>query len=195
LLDEAVHELKRDEFAELFPEDAGFTGGRQVVVEAEIEALIPQEYIPGEGERLAIYRRLHGLTGTDQLEEIGNELRDRFGRIPHQVEGLFGVIRLKLLAAQLGFAKLHLDTERLEVHFPPQEDAAYYASPLFQDLMTVISRKRERGVRLSQTDALLKVIVPLNAGTDSAAAIARSMEFLTELTAVLPASATASAVV
>ncbi len=189
LLDEAVHELKRDEFAELFPEDAGFTGGKQVVVEAEIEALIPQEYIPGEGERLAIYRRLHALTDNTQLEEVANELRDRFGRIPYQVEGLFGVIRLKLLAAKIGFSKLHLDTDRLEVHFPPQEDTAFYGSAVFQDLMTMLSRKRDRGVTLNQTDALLRAVVPLNAGTDSAVAITRSMEFLTELAGVLPMEA------
>jgi transcription-repair coupling factor (superfamily II helicase) len=189
LLDEAVHELKRDEFADLFPDDAtAVAGGRQVVVEAEIEALIPQEYIPGEGERLTIYRRMHALTSADQLEEIANELRDRFGRIPTQVEGLFGVIRMKLLAARIGFAKLHLDTDRLEAHFPPQEDTVFYGSALFQELMSAISRKRDRGVRLSQTDALLKVIVPLNTGTDSTAAIAKSLEFLTELAAVVPAT-------
>jgi hypothetical protein len=55
--------------------------------------------------------------------------------------------------------------------------------------MTMLARKRDRGVQLNQTDALLRAVVPLNAGTDSAVAIARSMEFLSELAGVVPAEA------
>jgi len=182
LLDEAVHELKQDEFRELFPEEPIRTGaGRDVVVETELEAFIPGTYIAHETERLMIYRRLYALTRREELEEIGNELRDRFGRIPPQVEALFGVMRMKLLAAELGFPKLHLDTERLEVHFPPQSDTQFYEGEHFQRLMARVSQKRGKGVRLLQTETLLKAIFPFHGTTDTGSAIGTGIEFLSDL--------------
>ncbi|HSQ74122.1 MAG TPA: transcription-repair coupling factor [Bacteroidota bacterium] len=192
LLDEAVHELKREEFRDLFPEEPVRTGtGRDVVVETELEAFIPGTYIAHEAERLTIYRRLYGLTSREQLEEVGNELRDRFGRIPPQVEALFGVMRMKLLAAGLGLPKLHLDTERLEVHFPPQTDAQFYEGEHFQRLMTQISQKRGQGVRLLQTETLLKAIFPFKGNADTALAVSTGIEFLSDLatTAAVPPTA------
>ncbi len=182
LLDEAVYELKQEEFRDLFPEEPVRTGtGRDVVVETELEAFIPGTYIAHEAERLTIYRRLYALTSREQLEEVGNELRDRFGRTPPQVEALFGVMRLKLLAAGLGFPKLHLDTERLEVHFPPQTDTQFYEGERFQRLMTRISQKRGQGVRLLQTETLLKAIFPFKGSVDTALAVSSGIEFLSDL--------------
>jgi len=192
LLDEAVHELKQEEFRDLFPEEPPRTGtGRDVVVETELEAFIPGTYIAHEAERLTIYRRLYGLTSREQLEEVGNELRDRFGRIPPQVEALFGVMRMKLLAAGLGLPKLHLDTERLEVHFPPQTDTQFYEGEHFQRLMTRISQQHGKGVRLLQTENLLKAIFPFKGSVDTALAVNAGIEFLSDLatTAAVPPTA------
>ena len=183
LLDEAVYELKQEEFQDLFPEEPSRAGARQeVVVETELEAFIPGVYIANESERLTIYRRLYALSSNEQLEEVGNELRDRFGRMPPQVEALFGVMRMKLLAAEVGFPKLHLDTERLEVHFPPQTDTGFYEGERFQRLMTAISQKRGQGVRLLQTDTLLKAIFPFKGSADTAVAVSAGIEFLMDLT-------------
>ncbi|MCC6398812.1 MAG: transcription-repair coupling factor, partial [Bacteroidetes bacterium] len=186
LLDEAVHELKQEEFSELFPEEAARAGRpAEVQVEAELEAFIPAAYIAQEAERLTIYRRLYALSSREQLEEIGNELRDRFGRVPAQVEALFGLMELKLLASRIGFPKLHLDTARLEVHFPPQSDAAFYEGENFQQIMSAISKKRNEGVRVLQTETLLKALVPFRESHDTASAISRSKAFLEDLAGVV----------
>ena len=182
LLDEAVHELKQEEFSELFPEEAARAGKpAEVQIEAELEAFIPAAYIAQEAERLTIYRRLYALSSREQLDEIGNELRDRFGRVPAQVEALFGLMELKLLASRIGFPKLHLDTARLEVHFPPQTDTAFYEGENFQHIMTAISKKRDEGVRVLQTETLLKALVPFREAHDTASAVSRSRAFLEDL--------------
>ncbi len=182
ILEEAVQELKEEEFADLLPAGVARPGApSQVVVEAELEAFLPETYVGSEAERLTIYRRLHALNTNEQLEEIGLELRDRFGRPPVQVDTLFGVIRLKLAAGRLGFPKLHLTGERLEVSFPPHADGAFYGSDKFQRLMTVISHMRGRGVRVVQSDTLLKTVVPLASAGDDGSAVDQSLAFLHEL--------------
>ncbi len=193
LLDEAVHELKQEEFGDLFPDVSNQAGRpRDVLVEAEIEAFIPGVYISNEAERLTIYRRLYALSSREQLEEIGNELRDRFGRIPAQVEALFGLMRMKLLASAIGLPKLHLDMVQLEVHFPPQTDTDFYESEGFQRIMTTISQKRSAGVRLIQTETLLKAIVPFQGTQDTASAISTATGFLDDLARTLESSSPSS---
>jgi len=95
------------------------------------------------------------------------------------------LMELKLLASRIGFPKLHLDTARLEVHFPPQTDTVFYEGENFQHIMTAISKKRDEGVRVLQTETLLKALVPFREAHDTASAVSRSRAFLEDLAGVV----------
>ena len=112
ILDEAVHELKNEEFKSIFPGDIHREGEPETIVEVEFEALIPEDFVANDNERLSIYRRLYALTTPQQLHEIEEELADRFGPLPTQTRNLFAVVRLRLIAAKAGFKKVHLGNLR-----------------------------------------------------------------------------------
>ena len=160
ILEEAVQELKAEEFQGLLKEDVR-RGERlgDTVVEPEFEALIPGEYISGETERLAVYRRLYGLTTFAQLDELAAELRDRFGKLPWQAENLLGVVRLRLWAARAGFKKVAISESAMQIEFPQETNTAFYESESFQRMMQTISRMRKNGVELRQQGSSLKLVV------------------------------------
>jgi transcription-repair coupling factor (superfamily II helicase) len=166
ILEDAVRELKDEEFREVF---AGIEAGkgtvRDMVVEPEFDALIPESYVPGEAERLAIYRRLYALTTPSQLQEVADELRDRFGKFPEEVENLLGVIRLRLQAAKLGFRKVNISESAMDVEFPPETEVHFYEGEPFQQMMTVISGLKGKGAFLKQHGSTLKLHVQFGKST------------------------------
>jgi len=143
ILEETVQELKDEEFRELFKDEVPHVRKRDVIVEADVDALIPDSYLGNGTERMAMYRRLYGLVSEEQLREISDELRDRFGVLPPEVELLLGVIRIRLVGAQLGFVRVMINSTLVEAEFPEESDKAFYDSPEFQALMTAISRGSE----------------------------------------------------
>lgn len=181
ILDEAVREVKEEEFRDLFPEAADQAPVPVVVVEADLEALIPEGYVASERERLTIYRRLHLVSTSEQLEEVGQELRDRFGRLPEPVDTLLGLIHIKLAAARLHVPKVHVGREMLRVYFPPESATAFYEAPEFQQMMTVIGKMSDAGVRLQQSTDQLHAVFPLGAEKSDEQLIARALEYLAEI--------------
>jgi transcription-repair coupling factor (superfamily II helicase) len=100
MLAEAVEELKARQ--------AGETTGSVVASEAKqspsialpLTAHIPEEYVPNLNTRLSLYRRLATIERIEELEDMAQELRDRFGTLPQPVENLLYMVRVKILATK-----------------------------------------------------------------------------------------------
>ena len=100
ILSEAVHELKTDEFADLYAEelkaDGGVISGEQFVdecqVESDLELLLPADYVTGSSERMLLYRELDGLTLDKDVDVFRTRLEDRFGPIPPETEELLRIV-------------------------------------------------------------------------------------------------------
>jgi transcription-repair coupling factor (superfamily II helicase) len=172
ILEDAVQELKEEEFHDLFSDEAG-RRHRQAgaVVEPEFDALIPESYVPNDVERLAIYRRLYGLETAAQLQEVMEELRDRFGMPPQEVLALFGAVRIRLAASRGGFVRVRLGMDRTEYDFPPESDERYYNSDLFQSIMRNVSALRPEGLVLRQNGSTLTLVVRARTWPDPGALI------------------------
>ncbi|SVA62491.1 uncharacterized protein METZ01_LOCUS115345 [marine metagenome] len=98
LLNEAVRELEQE---------GG--GADSVEIPAELpridlpmNARIPEDYVDHLPTRLAVYQRLAKMTDADYIPEIREELRDRFGPLPEEVENLLTLASLRTLAADVG---------------------------------------------------------------------------------------------
>jgi len=76
-----------------------------------LTALIPGDYIVDTELRLAIYRRIAAVEDERQLEEVRQELEDRFGPIPEEVEHLLALIALRIRAQALGIESM-IERER-----------------------------------------------------------------------------------
>jgi transcription-repair coupling factor (superfamily II helicase) len=163
VLEEAVQELKQQEFRDLFVEEpAGRRPSRDTVVEPEFDAMVPESYVPSDTERLALYRRLYALTTDSQLAEIAAELRDRFGAFPPEVNNLFGVVRLRLHAARAGFRKVNISENTMEIDFPPSSDEEFYRSEAFQSMMATIAARHGHGMVLKESGTTLRLHVRLD---------------------------------
>src|SRR6185312_12437213 len=92
LLAEAVAELSGTRRA----------AGRPVRVEAQVDAYVPTDYIPGEAQKIDLHRRLALAESEDELRELRAAAEDRFGPVPEPVEHLFEIQEAKLKLARLG---------------------------------------------------------------------------------------------
>ncbi len=108
------------------------------LIDLPLPAQIPEEYIPDAGLRLRLYRRLADITTDAQLDEITQELTDRFGKPPEQVNNLLYLLRLKVAALKAQIASITLEEGRLVIKFG-RDDATLAArlNTTFQDRLHV----------------------------------------------------------
>ena len=155
VVEEAVAELKEDEFNDLVEKKIGDRTKIKIetVIETDIEALIPDIYIEHDAERLDIYRRLYRCELLEDVNIMRAELKDRFGEYPEEVEHLFQQIELKVIALKTGFIKVKLEGEVITLHFPPPEVKAYYEDDEapFQNIMQRIHELKPFHPHLNQT--------------------------------------------
>jgi transcription-repair coupling factor (superfamily II helicase) len=162
VLEDAVRELKEEEFKGLFEkETAGRARQRESVVETDLSTFIPESYLRSEEERLAVYRRLYALSSPEQLEEVQAEMQDRFGRFPQETSNLFGMVRLRLAAAGVGFRKVSVRGNQLEAEFPPESDTEFYEGGTFQAIMSMIPLMKNKAATLRQEGTVLRLRIKL----------------------------------
>jgi transcription-repair coupling factor (superfamily II helicase) len=76
-------------------------GGRPAVhLELDIEAYIPRSYIPSDRQRMECYRRFAACRTPEEVDQLGKDLQDAFGRMPETVETLLTLTEIKVLAAR-----------------------------------------------------------------------------------------------
>ncbi len=152
ILSEAVHELKTDEFAELYAEElkaeGGVISGEQFVdecqVESDLELLLPATYVTGSSERMLLYRELDSLTLDKDVEDFRTRLIDRFGPIPSETEELLRIVPLRRLAARLGAEKVFLKGGRMSLFFVSNPDSPYYQSQAFGKVIAYMMKYTRR---------------------------------------------------
>jgi transcription-repair coupling factor (superfamily II helicase) len=146
ILDEAIRELKRKEFKELFKEEIQKQDDfvSDCTIDTDLEILIPDEYVESITERLSLYSRLDNCENEMQLEGLHKEMIDRFGAIPPQVEDLFTTVRCRKIAVELGFEKMILKNEILKCFFVANPDSPYFSSKTFEGILNFIQTKTNK---------------------------------------------------
>ncbi len=160
ILDEAIRELKRTDFKELFKEEIANQDDfvQDCTIDTDLEILIPDDYVESITERLSLYQRLDNCETEDDLAAIKDELKDRFGPVPQQVEDLFITVRCRKLAVDLGFEKMSLKDEILRCFFINRPDSPYFESNVFQRIIGFLQTGTNKAT-LKQTGRLFMLIV------------------------------------
>ena len=151
ILNQAVTELKNDEFQDLYTEE--MAEGKQLsgddfvddcAVESDLEMYFPDTYVPGSSERMLLYRELDNIENDVQLDAYRKRLEDRFGPIPRQGIELMQVVSLRRLGKHLGCEKLILKQSTLQMQFVSNIDSAYYKSNAFGKCIDYIAANPRR---------------------------------------------------
>ena len=109
-------------------------------IDTDLELLFPETYIENVTERFRLYRELDNMDTEANLLNFEKELVDRFGEIPEPSRELIHVIRLRWLAARLGFEKITLRNEQLLVYFIGDQNSPYFASETFKKIIQYVQK-------------------------------------------------------
>ena len=138
ILDEAIQELKDDEFKDLFTDEKPRPFVAFTQVDTDLEVLIPDEYVTNIGERYNLYTELSKVEDEIQLALFEQQLIDRFGPIPHPVKELLNTWRLQWLGKMIGFEKISLKRNVLKGYFIPNQQSAYFETEQFNRVLQFV---------------------------------------------------------
>lgn len=107
LLEEAVMALKGEKVEETV----------ETRISLPVEAYLPDDYVPDSRQKVSIYKKIAGLKDREALNELRDELKDRYGAIPEPAEMLLEVANIKQLSQYLGIAAIVAGNEQVKVTF------------------------------------------------------------------------------
>ena len=139
ILDEAIAELKENEYQELYEEEnrkKEFV--RDCQIDTDMSILLPDDYISDIGERLRIYKELDDLKSEESLTHYISQLKDRFGSLPSQTLELIDALRLRWIAKKLGIEKIILKQNRMICYFVKNQESSFYQSEDFIKIMQYV---------------------------------------------------------
>lgn len=146
ILDEAVQELKENEFKELFQKEISTKViVPDCIIETDLQILIPEQYISNVSERLSLYSKLDNIKDKESLDKFKSSLIDRFGPLPEEVAELIETVKLRWRAEEIGFEKLTLKNDTLKGYFVSGENEAYFKSEKFGKILTYLQKHPKNG--------------------------------------------------
>jgi len=167
ILDEAIQELKENEFKDLFKKELDEKKKqwtKTTKIETDLELLIPDDYVLQNSERLSLYKQLDSLKTEEELADYRKMLEDRFGPVPPEVNELLETIRLRWAATTLGFEKLVIKNNKMVANFITDEESDYFNSAVFQGILAKLQtaagggKLREKNNKLSLVFENIKTI-------------------------------------
>lgn len=170
LLDEAVGELKDTLPVDSLPaetvrklEESSKLKTKDVIVESDISMFIPESYIDDENTRLELYRKLSGVKDMNMLAEMKEEFIDRFGKLPAETESLFEHMEIKLILAKLGFEKIIISGDTVELFFDMNNESIFTGG-FFEKVLGYINESFKNTARVKQGKQTLslKFLIPFN---------------------------------
>lgn len=111
LLDEVVKEMKG---IKIEPEV-------ELQIDLNVTSYIPDEYIPDANQKIEIYQNIALCKNEKDIQNIIDEIIDRFGNMPEEVENLIAIARIKYLAKNLKISKITSKKTAVVFTFEPNQ--------------------------------------------------------------------------
>ncbi|RYJ53155.1 transcription-repair coupling factor [Flavobacterium petrolei] len=143
IMNEAIDELKENEFKDLYPEENNLETKEYVKdlqIDTDFELLFSDEYINNVSERLSLYNELGAVKNEEELIVFQNKLIDRFGPMPPRAKALMNSIRIKWIATRIGIEKLVMKQGKMIGYFISDQQSDYYQSKRFQDVLQFVQK-------------------------------------------------------
>jgi len=143
IMNEAIEELKENEFKELYYEendDENKEYVKDLQIDTDFELLFPDEYINNISERLNLYNELGTIKDEEGLLNYETKLIDRFGPLPKEAKALLNSIRIKWIAVQMGIEKIIMKQGKLIGYFVSDQQSEYYNSKQFRHMLQFVQQ-------------------------------------------------------
>jgi len=161
ILNEAMQELRENEFKDLFDEretDSFQNYVNDCVFETDQEVRIPDDYVNNVAERLSLYQELDNLKSEEELAQFSVRLLDRFGTLPREVKELLISFQLRWLAQELGMERIVIKSQKLVGYFIANPQSTFYETEIFMNLLNTI-QSNPQGYRLVQQNEKLRLVI------------------------------------
>ena len=150
ILNQAMTELKNEEFNDLYTEDikqdelSGDIFVDDCQLESDLEMYFPESFVPNSSERILLYRQLDSIERDEELSVFRNNIIDRFGKVPPEGEELMRVVSLRRIGKSLGCEKIYLKGGNMSLYFVSNPNSAYYKSNAFDKVLNYIGTNPRR---------------------------------------------------
>ncbi|MUP45262.1 transcription-repair coupling factor [Gramella sp. BOM4] len=182
ILNEAIEELKENEFRDLYAETEDVEQKdfvKDTQIDTDFELLFPDDYINNITERLNLYTKLNELKTEEELQKFEAELVDRFGELPTQAVDLLNSVRIKWIASHLGLERVVMKQGKFVGYFIADQKSRFYQTKNFTRILQYVQshphtckmkeKQTRNGLRLLLTfekitsvEKALKVLQPLD---------------------------------
>ncbi len=156
LINEAVEELRLNEFKETFKYLPKSVEKVDTKIETYFEIGIPDSYIPSQSDRLSFYTNLFSAESIEDINEVKEELFDRFGPLPDIVNRLILAATLKFYASFALFEKIIIQRKMITIILPPGDKEDYYKTK-FLSLMRLILDEYNNQIKFVQKKDSMKL--------------------------------------
>ncbi|WP_340066446.1 transcription-repair coupling factor [Ascidiimonas aurantiaca] len=139
ILNEAIEELKENEFKELYQEEGKEKEYlKDTQIDTDFQLLYPDEYINNISERLNLYNQLSQLKDDEALTLYEQNLIDRFGPLPPPAEDLLNSVRIKWVATRMGLERVVLKKNKMIGYFIADQQSGFYQSNTFTKILQFV---------------------------------------------------------
>ena len=146
ILQEAIDELKKNEFQSLYQEEQNDhfkTYVKEVQIDTDLEVYLPDDYINIVKERLALYQKLSIIKTQEELNDFEHQLIDRFGPLPEEACELIESVRLKWVATQLGMERLLIKKNVCICYFVADQQSKFFQTAGFSHIISQIQQNQK----------------------------------------------------
>ncbi|WP_425402328.1 transcription-repair coupling factor [Flavobacterium filum] len=143
IMNEAIEELKENEFKELYQEESDIETKefvKDLQIDTDFELLFPDDYINSVNERLNLYNELGNVKDEEGLLAYEQKLIDRFGPLTKEAQALLNSIRIKWIATRLGIEKLIMKQDKMIGYFVGDQQSDYYQSARFHKVLQFVQQ-------------------------------------------------------
>lgn len=160
LINEAVEELKYQDFKEVFKSLPKIEDRTEPTIDTFFDIGIPTTYMPEQMDRLNFYTALYSVKSLSEIEELKEEMMDRFGELPEIVKRLVLTATLKFYSSYALFERIAIQRKNIHIILPRGEKEDYY-KVRFVELMRFImdeSTYKDK-IKFSQQKEVMKLVV------------------------------------
>jgi transcription-repair coupling factor (superfamily II helicase) len=161
MIDEAVEELKYQEYQQIFKTLPQKEDRTEPTIDPYFEIGIPEIYMPEQMDRLSFYTALYSIKSMEELDELKEDMEDRFGPVPALVKRLLMIATLKYFASFALFERIIMNRENITILLPEGEKEDYYKFK-FVELMRFIISDHKESVKFEQKNDIMKLMIKNN---------------------------------